>query len=85
MLLLIGKAGEDVKWLKEKKKNALFGRYPCCDHVNNAIRFIMQGKTDVAIDVLFRVIIATNGYIHEDIAQETIEAHNRVVEHMKNT
>ena len=45
----------------------------------------MQGKTDVAIDVLFRVIIAADGYIHEDIAKETIEAHNRVVEHMKNT
>lgn len=62
-----------------KKKNALFGRYPCCDLVNNAIRFILQGKTDAAIDELFFSILKADGYFHEDIAQDAIKAHNRIV------
>ena len=64
-----------------KKKNAVFGRYPCCDLVNNAIRFILQGKNDYAIDSLMRAIFIADGYIHLDIGQETIKAHNRTVGH----
>ena len=71
--------------MRKKKRNAVFGRYPCCDLVNNAIRFILQGKTDVAIDSLFRAILTANGYIHEDIEQETYEAHNRAIENRKFT
>ena len=66
-----------------KKKNAVFGRYPCCDLVNNAIRFILQGKTDVAIDSLLRAIFTADGYIHKDLAEEAINAHNRVVDNRK--
>lgn len=65
----------------KKKKNAVFGRYPCCDLVNNAIRFILQGKPDFAIDSLMRAIFTADGYMHTDIAEETIKAHNRTVGH----
>lgn len=66
--------------MNTKKKNALFGRYPCCDLVNNAIRFILQGKIDVAIDELFVAILKADGYFHEDIMQEAMKAHNRIVD-----
>ena len=39
-----------------KKKNALFGRYPSCDLLNNALRFLREGKTDVAIqEIVFAI------------------------------
>jgi len=61
-----------------KKKNALFGRYPCCDLVNNAIRFILEGKTDEAIEELWFAIHQAGGYVHDDIAVKAIEAKDRV-------
>ena len=66
--------------LKLQDKNANFGRDPSCDLVNNAIRFIINGKTDAAIDNLFRAILIADGYFHRDIADEMIDAHNRVVD-----
>lgn len=33
-----------------KKRNAIFGRYPCCDMVNNAIRYILHDEKDSAIE-----------------------------------
>ena len=64
--------------MKTKKKNALFGRYPCCDLVNNAIRFILEGDTDEAIEELWFAIHQAGGYVHDDIAVEAIEAKDRV-------
>ena len=50
-----------------KKKDAVFGRYPCCDLINNAIRFILDGKTDSAIEDLLQTIWKSGGYLHEDL------------------
>lgn len=61
-----------------KKRNALFGRYPSCDMVNNAIRFILEGETDDAISELYYAIQKAGGYIHEDIEMSAIEAKDRV-------
>lgn len=61
-----------------KKKNAVFGRYPCCDLVNNAIRYIIDGKSDIAIEELLQAIYKANGYLHEDIADKVDEIHKRV-------
>lgn len=61
-----------------KKKNAVFGRYPCCDMVNNAIRFILEGETDEAIEELWFAIHKAGGYFHDDIAAKAIEAKDRV-------
>ena len=61
-----------------KKKNAVFGRYPCCDLVNNAIRFIINGKTDQAVEELIQTIWKSDGYMHEDIIGKAQEIHERI-------
>ena len=70
--------------MNTKKKNAFFGRYPCCDLVNNAIRDILNGKTDNAISELMLAIHKAGGYVHEDIAEQAEEARNRVIEKKSN-
>ena len=50
-----------------KKKNALFGRYPSCDLLNNALRFIRDGKVDVASEEIVRAIQQADGYFNEDL------------------
>lgn len=50
-----------------KKKNAIFGRYPTCDLLNNAIRFIEEGKTEEAKAELIYAIEKAGGYFHEDL------------------
>ena len=69
-----------------KKKNALFGRYPCCDMVNNAIRDILNGDTDAAVEELLQAIWKADGYLHKDIADKVDAIHSRVWdERRKNT
>ena len=49
-----------------KNKNALFGKYPSCDMLNNALRFLRDGKTDCAIEEIIFAIEKANGYFYED-------------------
>lgn len=65
-------------WMLTKKKNAMFGRYPCCDMINNAIRFIIDGKLDSAIEELLQVIWKADGYVHEDLENDVQKIHERV-------
>ena len=58
--------------MRTKKKNALFGRYPSCDLLNNALRFLREGKIDSAIDEIIFAIDKANGYFHDDNL-ETVE------------
>ena len=51
-----------------KKKNALFGRYPSCDMLNNAIRFINKGDIGSAVAEIVFAIEKADGYFHEDVA-----------------
>ena len=53
--------------MNTKKKNALFGRYPSCDMLNNALRFIYEGKIDTACSEIVFAIEKANGYFHEDV------------------
>lgn len=53
--------------MRTKKRNALFGRYPSCDMLNNALRFIYQGKTDVACSEIVFAIEKAGGYFHKDV------------------
>ena len=64
--------------MRTKKKNAIFGRYPCCDMVNNAIRLILDGNADYAIEELYQAINKANGYMHEDIESRVNDVHKRV-------
>jgi len=63
-----------------KRRNALFGRYPCCDMVNNAIRNILNGDNDSAIEELLQVIWKADGYLHEDLKNDVQKIHERVWE-----
>ena len=65
-----------------KKKNAIFGRYPSCDMLNNALRFIRQGKTDCAVQEIIFAIEKAGGYFHDDNL-ETVEKakHDWIVKH----
>lgn len=52
--------------MKTIKKNALFGRYPSCDMLNNALRFIRNGNIDGAVEEIIFAIEKANGYFHDD-------------------
>ena len=51
--------------MKTKKRNAYFGRYPSCDLCNNALRFILDGKPDVAFKEIAQAILKADGYFHD--------------------
>lgn len=53
--------------IRSKKKNALLGRYPSCDMLNNALRFIRDGKINTACEEIIFAIEKADGYFHEDI------------------
>ena len=60
-----------------KKKNALFGRYPSCDLLNNALRFLREGNTDEAVEEIIFAIEKAGGYFHEDNIQIVADAKKR--------
>lgn len=49
-----------------KKKNALFGKYPSCDLLNDALRFLRDGKVDAAVEEIIFAIEKADGYFHAD-------------------
>ena len=64
--------------MRIKKRNALFGRYPSCDMLNNALRFLFRNNgpdREDAIEEIITAIQKADGYIHADIADQ-IEAFN---------
>lgn len=61
-----------------KRRNAVFGRYPCCDLVNNAIRHILHGENDSAIEELLQAIMKADGYVHEDLKNDVEKIHECV-------
>lgn len=63
--------------MKTKKKNALFGRYPSCDMLNNALRFIRDGKTENAVEEIIFAIDKASGYFHDDNVPYVEDARER--------
>ena len=61
-----------------KKRNAIFGRYPCCDLVNNAIRYILNGDNDYAVEELLQTIWKADGYLHKDLENDVKIIHERI-------
>lgn len=66
--------------MKIKNKNAIFGKYPCCEFVNNAIRYVLDGKTDAAVEELVQCIYKSDGYLHEDLQEKVNEVHERYLD-----
>lgn len=52
-----------------KKANAIFGRYPCCDLLNRALRFLLDGKTELAKDDIILAIYKADGNFYKDVAE----------------
>jgi hypothetical protein len=46
--------------------------------VNNAIRLILDGQSDIAVAELLSAISKADGYVHEDIAQKAKDVGDRV-------
>lgn len=67
-----------------KKKNAFFGRYPSCDMLNNALRFLKNGDADNAISEIIFAIEKADGYFHEDIASFVEQKRSEWVNRHKN-
>lgn len=61
-----------------KKRNSVFGNYPCCDMVNNAIRYILRGDNDSAIEELLQAILKADGYVDEDLKNDVQKIHERI-------
>lgn len=78
MCKVLEEALKDTELMKIKKKNAVFGRYPCCDMVNNAIRDILNGRPDDAVEELLQTIYKVDGYLHEDLQVKVEEIHKRI-------
>lgn len=57
-------------WFGRKKTQ--FGKYPSCDMLNNALRFIRDGKTEDAMLEIISAIEKAGGYFHKDV-QKTVE------------
>ena len=68
--------------MRTKKKNALFGRYPSCDMLNNALRFLREGKIDSAMSEIIFAIDKADGYFHDDnIATVEKMRHDWAIKH----
>lgn len=60
----------------KKKRNAIFGRYPSCDMMNNALRFLYEGKIDAASAEIVFAIEKAGGYFHEDVIPIVEKVHS---------
>ena len=69
-----------ISQMNIKKKNAVFGKYPSCDMLNNALRFLRNGNTDCAIEEIIFAIEKADGYFHEDNVQMVADVRKRWAE-----
>ena len=53
-----------------KKVNAIFGKYPCCDLLNRALRFLLDNDSVSAAEDIVLAIEKADGYFYEDVAEK---------------
>ena len=58
---------------RRKKKDEAFGKFPCDMFLNNAIRFICDGKYDSAISEICYCISKANGRFYDDVKKMIVE------------
>lgn len=51
---------------RKDKKSSKFGKYPSCDHLNNAIRYLQNSDTDNAMIEIIFAIDKSDGYFHKE-------------------
>lgn len=52
-----------------KKQNAIFGRYPCCDLLNRALRYMLDNDQVKATESIVLAIEKAGGYFYDDVAE----------------
>ena len=62
--------------MRVKKADSIFGRYPCCDLLNRALGFLLEGKIDGGIDDIVLAIEKADGYFYEHIKKMLEERNN---------
>lgn len=55
--------------IRIKKNNAIFGRYPCCDLLNRALLFLLDGKIELAKEDIIQAIYKADGYFYRDVTE----------------
>lgn len=55
-----------------KKKKSLYGQYPSNDMLNNAIRFILSDKPNLAIEEIVYAISKADGQLCEDVKEQLL-------------
>lgn len=58
-----------------KRDNRVYGEYPVCDHLNIALRKLLDSaeKNRVAIEEILYAIKKANGYIYDDVEDVLIK------------
>jgi len=54
-------------------KNNKFGKYPCNDYLNNALRFLLrngEGDRELAIEEIVYAIRKADGYLCDDVKEK---------------
>lgn len=58
---------------RRKKKEKTYGEFPCDMYLNNAIRFICEGKYDGAIKEICYCISKANGRFYDGVKKMIVE------------
>lgn len=66
------------KWIESKKNDKKYGKYPCCEYINNALRFLMKKVSPSDMDDTYKYvmqeivdgIICADGYFYKDVGIE---------------
>lgn len=67
------------KIVKVRRMNKKYGKYPCNDYLNNAIRFLLrnkEGDRELAIEEIVYAIHKADGRIYDDLARQLKEFTN---------
>lgn len=55
-----------------RKKKSLYGQYPSNDMLNNAIRFILADKPNLAIEEIVYAISKADGQLYKDVKEKLL-------------
>lgn len=58
---------------KKKHNDKWLGQYPAINYLNNAIRFILDGNTETAIQEIIYAMAKADGYIVDDVREKLFE------------
>lgn len=57
------------KKIKDNKIKDKISQYPCCDHLNLAVRFLSQNDKELALEEIYYAMIKSHCYFYSDVAE----------------